>query len=90
MVHEKSDWYVVCMGSTKCIISINFRDRTQNWVGEKEKRIRGVWEGVNMINIYEMSIEQIIMRKYFITSIKLHKVTSVDEIDISSNFLSLL
>lgn len=43
-----------------------------------------------MINIYEMSIEQIIMRKYFITSIKLHKVTSVDKIDISSNFLSLL
>lgn len=59
-------------------------------VGRKKAWIRGVWEGVNMINTYEMSKELTIMRKYFITSIKIHKVTFVDKIDISSNFLPLV
>lgn len=43
-----------------------------------------------MINTYEMSKKLIIMRKYFITSIKIYKVTFVDKIDISSNFLALV
>lgn len=59
-------------------------------MGRKKAWIRGVWEGVNMINTYEMFKKLIIMRKYFITSIKIYKVTFVDKIDISSNFLALL
>lgn len=59
-------------------------------MGRKKAWIRGVWEGVNMINTYEMSKKLIIMRKYFITSIKIYKVAFVDEIDISSNFLALV
>lgn len=59
-------------------------------MGRKKAWIRGVWEGVNMINTYEMFKKLIIMRKYFITSIKIYKVAFVDKIDISSNFLPLV
>lgn len=59
-------------------------------MGRKKAWIRGVWEGVNMINTYEMFKKLIIMRKYFITSIKIYKVAFVDKIDISSNFLALV
>ena len=89
MAHEKLDCYVLYMGSINCTIYIYKRQDTK-LVGRKKAWIRGVWEGVNMINTYEMSKELIIMRKYFITFIKIHKVTFVDKIDISSNFLLLV